>query len=809
MLNYYPLLVKRIACITLLIFFQNSIQSQELFQQKNLDTVFNNYAKPFQEVIYAHLNKSKFIKGESLGFTSYAFNKQNKLLSSITSNLYCIITDSNNKVVKEKLIQVKNGIANGSFKIDSIFKSGKYTFKSYTNWMLNFSKHNYFVDTFEVIDPETIKFAKRTKRSHKIDIQILPESGHLLSDVINTMGVVVKDSLGYGFANLKGEIFDTNNNHITSFQLNKLGIGRFSFIPKSNVEYKAIINKNGEKITTNFTEKTKVKGILLRVSTNSDHTLISAVTNKNTLPELKNKIYKLVFHDGERLNTLDIKFNEKTNITKEISFKKLSKGINIFTLFDEKNRPLAERMFFNYEKLNIIKTNSLVNKTINDSIINASYKFKNARNIGFNNVSISVLPKQTKSYVKNTSIISQLLIKPYIKGFIENGGYYFTDINDKKKYELDNLLITQGWSSYNWNEIFNYNSNFTHRFQKGIVIQANNPNPKDEDSYVIHNLSNRSSEFIKFNNEVNSFTSKDYFPLNNENLYISKKGKKDGLTPASLYLQFKPNNIPNIISDINYLSPKKDYNSQEYLVDASNFYTFNKRTELDEIQINVNLEKKRIEEIKNKSRGKVYFIEKNIRNLTVAQFINIKSNTFKVSNNNGATNIINTEVVATGLNAVNRPPSVILDGVEVIDFDFLSYLRLDVVDYIEINEFNTGTRKGLTRRGQGLIEIVTNPSKYYNNEANKSVQKFKFPVTFTEAKKFYIPKYNNYNNSFFKDYGVIDWLPKNEIDRNGFLNLRIKNVQSNDITLFMEGVTEDGDYIFEEKTIKVTPNKNI
>ena len=287
----YKQVVQKITFLTLLLFFQNFLQGQN----KNLDTVFNNYTKPLQEVIYSHLNKTKFIKGESLGFTSYAFNKQNKLLSSITANLYCVITDSNNKVVKEKLIQVKNGIANDSFRIDSIFRSGKYTFKSYTNWMLNFSKHNYFVDTFEVIDPETTKFVEKTKKSNKIDVQILPESGHLLSDVVNTMGVVVKDSLGYGFANLKGEILDTNNNHITSFQLNKLGIGRFSFIPKSNLEYKAIIEKNGKKITTPFSEKTKGKGVLLRVSTNSNHTLISAVTNKNTFPEIKNKVYKLVF----------------------------------------------------------------------------------------------------------------------------------------------------------------------------------------------------------------------------------------------------------------------------------------------------------------------------------------------------------------------------------------------------------------------------------------------------------------------------------------------------------------------------------
>ena len=358
--------------------------------------------------------------------------------------------------------------------------------------------------------------------------------------------------------------------------------------------------------------------------------------------------------------------------------------------------------------------------------------------------------------------------------------------------------------------MFNYNSNFSYRFQKGISIQANNPNPKEEDSFVIHNLSNRSSEFIKFNKKVTSFTSNDYYPINNENLYISKTGKKDRLSPASLYLQFKPNNIPNIIYDFNYLSPKKDYNSQEFLVDASNFYSLNKRTFLDEIQIKVNLERKRIEEIKNKSRGKVYFITKNLRNLTVAQFINMKSVNFKVRTNINTRelDILNSNIVSPSNNPTSRPPNVILDGFEVTSYDFLAYLRLESVDYIEINDMNTGVRKGMSR-GHGLIEIVTNPSKYYNTGANKTLRKFKFPITFSEAKKFYIPKYSNYNNSFFKDYGVIDWLPKNEIDRKGYLNVRIKNTQSNDITLFFEGITEDGDFVFEKKDIKIVKNKNL
>ena len=397
----YKKTIKRIAFVTLLLFLQNHLISQELFQHKKIDSVFSNYTKPFQEVIYTHINKSKFIKGETLGFTSYAFNEQKKQLTSLTTNLYCIITDAKNNVVKKKLIKVENGVANGSFNIDTKFNSGTYTFKAYTNWMLNFSKNNYFVDTFSVIDPETTKFAQKTQKNTKIDVQILPESGHLLNNVINTMGVVVKDSKGYGVADLKGNIYDSNNKQITSFTLNPLGIGRFSFIPKKDKSYYAILKYEGIENKIKVTEEVKLSGVILKITENKNSALISVVTNKNTLPKIKKKKYKLTFHNGNILKTIEINFNDKLNIVNKVPLKKLSKGVNIFTLFDEKNRPIAERMFFNYGKLNIIKSKGFTNNIINDSLIRASINFEDAKRRGFNNLSVSILPKGTKSYQKN------------------------------------------------------------------------------------------------------------------------------------------------------------------------------------------------------------------------------------------------------------------------------------------------------------------------------------------------------------------------------------------------------------------------
>jgi len=209
--------------------------------------------------MYAHINKAKFIKGETIGFTVYAFNNKNKLLSSVTSNIYCVITDKDNNVIKEQMVRAKDGIANGSFSIDKKFKDGNYNFKVFTNWMMNFSPQNIFVENFEVLSTKSNQTRNKLDRSKKIDLQFLPESGHLLRDVLNTVGVIAKDSLGFGLSGLEGKIVDSKNKEVTNFKLNKMGIGRISFIPKYLERYNAVIDYKGKKQTILLNNKLKIK----------------------------------------------------------------------------------------------------------------------------------------------------------------------------------------------------------------------------------------------------------------------------------------------------------------------------------------------------------------------------------------------------------------------------------------------------------------------------------------------------------------------------------------------------------------------
>ncbi len=47
----------------------------------------------------------------------------------------------------------------------------------------------------------------------------------------------------------------------------------------------------------------------------------------------------------------------------------------------------------------------------------------------------------------------------------------------------------------------------------------------------------------------------------------------------------------------------------------------------------------------------------------------------------------------------------------------------------------------------------------------------------------------------------------NKIDENGNLNLDVKNIKTDKITLFFEGVSADGEFIFDKKTISLKDYK--
>lgn len=773
-------------------------------QEKSKDTTkthFRSYNNLYQETAHVHINKSIYLKGEVLGFTSYLFDKKSNTFSLATKNLYCVIVSEDNKVIKEKLIEVKNGIAANIFEIDSSFTEGIYTLKAYTNWMLNFKQQNYSIQKFKVIDLESEnKIKKVVKKFEKVDLQFLPEGGHFIDNISTTVGVIAKDSIGAGVPNLKGNVYDNSNQLVNTFTLNHLGIGQFSMTPDKTKNYVVALDINEERKMIPIQNKIENEGVSLKVLRIKNNVFISITTNEASTKYLKNNSFFLNIYDGKQLKKLSIQFTEKLNVTKKIPLKELSPGLNIFTLINDKNIPVSERLFFNYNGVSLLKSTISKIKNIGLDSLEVQLNYKNYSSSNLNSLSVSILPYNTKSYSKENNIIFQSLIQPYLNGPVENADYYFTDIDEKKMYDLDNLLLTQGWSSYDWHDLFSKEKKITYFFEDGIDLKINVNGKKARKKYLVRQKTGDFSQFFEITEEDKSLNSSNYYPKDNDSLLVSEINDKGKLFPASVNIQYSPNSFPNLyLSNSPYFTSENYYASENYVNDTFFRNSLSKTQELAEFSIKVDLEKERINKIVSKNYGSVYFFEED-KGYNYGDIIGfLRSKGFGVERIPGSEELAIFNLQAsTTLNGENNV-TIFIDDFLLVNTSQLLWLDFKTVDYIVINK--SGTGEGIQGAG-GTIKVYTDPFKVKKYD-RKTTSVYPFPITFNSQKNFYTPKYLSYTSKFYQYYGTIDWLPINRINNDGNLILKFKNPQKESIKLFIEGFTNKGDYILEQKTINI------
>ncbi|MBU2926935.1 hypothetical protein [Winogradskyella psychrotolerans] len=785
----------RILFTTLLI-FSFSINTSEAQESSQIVETYKAYTTPAREVVYLHLNKSTYISGEPIGFTAYVLDKKSKQPSFITTNLYVSIEDKNETVLKQKLIKVTDGVASNTFEVDSTFSSGNYKIKAYTNWMLNFDEKNYFSESIRILNPDNENDLSEKRIDNKVDAQFLPESGHLLNGVINIVGVVIKDQLGFGIPYAKGEVVDKNDELLTTFKTNQFGIGKFQLLPEIGNHYKVNISNNNKDFSFLINHNIENKGILISLKSLNSKVFVSLITNNNTLASIKNKKHTLLIHNGDEYNAKDIFFTNKTEIITTIEYSNVATGINTLTLFNDNDQPIAERLFFNYEGLNIIKSDGITAKKTKDSVA-LNLSFKDINTDEFNAISISVLPQETKSYNRHHNIISYTYLEPYVNGTIEQAKYYFTNIDDKKKHELDNLLLTQGWSSYNWNTIFNHKMPLNDPFEQGITVKANLTDKDFKDTsdlnYVLHAVNNDAPKVLNVQKPNKSFVIENIFPEDNHVINLSKVTKNKGLQPAMLYLQYFPRMIPPLKNRDNVLPPKSQYILEQSFKTESSYYFFelsHKVQKLNEVTVSTkSITEKRQEELSRLATGKI----------TIMDDQNIK--TYRTLTNYLSSHglIVSESIYGFSVRTSGRYPIplvIYMNGKQLLNTYILRDYDLSQIDYLEIHKSMSGI--GLYD-SFGAVRLYTHKEDTRNTNKTK-LQSYTIPLAFSAEKKYYVPKYRNTGDSFYKSYGVVDWKTFNDLDKNNNVNLKITS-PSIPITLYIDGITNDGSFIIEEKTL--------
>ncbi|MGO3181239.1 MAG: hypothetical protein ACTIJ9_00255 [Aequorivita sp.] len=787
-------------CLTLVLVFSFSGFGQNK-ENSDLVSSYKEYTELPREISYAHLNKTTYLKGEIMGFTVYVFDKLNKKPSPTTRNIYCTISDEKNRIVKSEMVLAANGTANGSFEIDSLYSSGQYTFKAYTNWMRNFDEQNYYVQNIKVIDSEVEDIVKNNVTTSKLDAQFLPEGGHFVADVKNSVGVIIKDSIGFGVPDVTGKVVDSKNNKLTDFETNGLGIGKFTFLPNTNELYKVVLNFNGTEQTFPI-EKPENQGIALTVNDLENRVALSFRTNENTLKLIKKKNYTLAIHNGAVLRTVNVNFGKSLEIVKIINYEDLSTGINIFTLFDDNNHPILERLFFKYDGIKLLSAQNPQIVNSKDSLTIA-IPINNINQVLINNFSVSVLPSETKSYNPNNNIISEAYLQPYIKSYIENAAYYFTEITRKKKFELDHVLLTQGWSSYDWNTIFNKPPQELYEYENGISFRAN-VNDKTASEYMMYASINNEMEIFDLSKGEKDFGAVGLYPMEAEKARFSAIKKNKNIERSNLYLQFSPSTIPNL--NIGKKAPAPLSESTTYLNrDVKPMYqsSWEKREKLKEVIVTTHKELERADKLNRVPYGKVEVFD-DLKRKTTKDFASyIRTQGFIALEGMGSLKILNRRPVSIRQESIGKSavgPIVYLDNIRLSDTNILYKYNMDNIDYIYINKSGAGEGGDAAA---GVIKIFTDPTIDQGNTKRNVTQEIAVPLTFSTLKKFYTPEYTSYQSRFYQNYGVIGWFPRLSIQDDGKIHFTIPHQQIDGLSIFIEGTANDGGFISEKKTLTV------
>ncbi|MCH2034556.1 MAG: hypothetical protein MK202_13680 [Tenacibaculum sp.] len=766
-------------------------------QEKITNEKYTKYFENTREIPFLHLNKTSFLQGEEIWFKAYIQEQNSQKLHPTTTNLYVTLFNEDTSLKEQKLVHIKDGVGHGSFLLDSTFTGRNYYIKASTKWMKNFSEDNAYYQKLQIVSSKEKKENITVTEKDFFDFQLLPEGGHFVANTLNNIGVIIKNSENRGIKIKKGIIKDGNGNTIRHFNTNSFGMNSIRLFLKGNQSYTfhAKLN-NGSEIKATL-PKPEIRGISLIV-TNKDpkEVTVNVITNKETLKSISGKQYRILVHNTRNYRNYPFTLNEShLNHALILDKKELTPGMNIITVFNDENKPISERLIFIksedlFEKIRVRNTKVMRNDSI-------AVKFSNPSKEKMY-LSASFLPESSEAYHPDNNILSSYLLKPYINGHIQDPILLLGKKYKGQQRDLDLLLLTQGWSKYNWNTIFTAPPKTLYNFENGIDITAKvNRQLSSKQSILLSSVDNNLVRIIPPNENPwkleSSFVKKNSvfnFALNsNDNFYK--------IAPALSYSGGK-------LSD--NFQKSKVAKSYSYELEVTNFSALKNEFEsLNEVEVLAN--KRRQTENHNRVYGGTTMLTSaKMENRIVASGENLLD-FFKekgyydygqqkiVLRGSGSKSTTITNAIEE-TDRFGRPLlRIFLDGYDISQDHWI----LEQVYLNTVKEIFYGRNPG--KLGEEIHIYSLSPSEY----ADKRTQytHVKIPVGFATEKQYYNPIYPSFTNDTYKKYGGLFWEPDLQIDPYLNKTIEIPAHLQDKIQVYIEGITESGKLISKKITLSV------
>lgn len=288
-------------------------------------------------------------------------------------------------------------------------------------------------------------------RNQNIDVQFLPEGGNLVAGLKSIVGFKAIAEDGRGTPVL-GSIYDGKGNEIVSFAAIHNGMGSFEFTPKAGEVYTARLS---QPVTKSFgLPKISATGTVMHITNNEqDESLKISLAGMNTLAA-DSTCYLIGASRGVVYYSQKIAAAQP-EIT--VAKKLFPSGIARFTLF-KGMQPLNERAVF-IDNNDQLKINVISNKAAylkRDSVgLEIEVKDKSGSPVkGSFSMAVTDDSQVKADSLGDNGIAANLLLNADLRGHVESPGYYINRKDKQAWQALDNLMLTQGWTGYDWKDVF-------------------------------------------------------------------------------------------------------------------------------------------------------------------------------------------------------------------------------------------------------------------------------------------------------------------------------------------------------------------
>lgn len=714
----------------------------------------------------------------------------------INNNISYTLQPNNNKEKSGRLKSNDNGTIALELKDD--FKGGTLSLQ-----FLSLDKRR-ILKSFVIPDP-----------NNQNSIQIFPESGELVNNILSKTGFKILSPNGLG-KKAKIKVVEENQTTVADFETNSLGMGSIPLVLQTGKKYVATALFEDGSSTSASLPPVQNSGYVLTVNSVLKDKIAAQLSATADLVNGKD-IYLIAQYNGlvlhaakQKLNGAEILFN--------IPKKNLPSGVLQLSILTDQMIPIVERLVFNYNTTSTllpvsVELNKLSFSTRDKVIANLSVKYEDSDTTRFAALSASVVnlskvDSTTDRYY--SSIVSELLLKSDLRGFIERPNYYFADLTNIKLTELDNLMLIQGWRKLDWK---NYTSTATAAFlpEKGLTIagtikktarKAVVPNAK----VTIIPTSNMLLSIDTLTDNNGRFSFDELLFADSVKFIVTGDGPKEKkrvdividnpLTPP-------PNaskDQPLLLNDINSTLLTQLKNSQQFLGELEAAGIIEKSIRLEEVQVN---------------RVRTTKADKNSRNLNgpgnADQVISADElsgcATFAQCLNGRLNGVIFRNGIPYSTRSMNSPMQVVLDGM------YIEPEQIDMINTADIASVEVLRSIGNTAiygmyGGNGVIVITSKSGDAISSSYTPTGIVTITPKGLYVPRTFFKPQYDaTIQNKLTRDLRTtIAWEPNLITPKDGKTHFEFfTSDEPGTYKLTVEGISMDGKIAHLEYLIAVKP----